>query len=221
MEVHGVHVVCSAPYILQLLWLSGRIQLGVTWGQFDETLLYCRCSCQVWDLETQHCVQTCVDHRSEVWALDVSPDQTRLITGASDNQIRVWNIAPYSSTSTKPVATATATAAGAPVDGATVAPVNDNTVLQLLGSVPSMRRERCLGVTYSRCGSFVGVVAAGKGMEVFRLRSADEVKRRIARRKRRQREKKRERGGDDVVTPGDGNAGTVATRRLFVVVVVC
>lgn len=47
---------------------------------------------QVWDLETQHCVQTCVDHRSEVWAMDATPDGSTIVTGAADNNIRLWTV---------------------------------------------------------------------------------------------------------------------------------
>jgi U3 small nucleolar RNA-associated protein 12 len=167
---------------------------------------------QVWDLDTQHCVQTCVGHRSEVWAMDVSPDETRVVTGASDAQLRVWRIADAPGAALA-AATAAADSAAVPkkkrrgvaveVEGAETTTVvavpevssvqNDEELLELLGSVPSLRRERCGTIRYSRDGQFVGVQCAGKGMEVFRVRSADEVKRRIARRKRRQREKTRER----------------------------
>jgi WD domain, G-beta repeat len=54
---------------------------------------------QIWDLDTQHCVQTVVGHRSEVWSLDVSPDGTRLVTTASDAQLRMWSIEQASSSS--------------------------------------------------------------------------------------------------------------------------
>jgi WD40 repeat protein len=54
---------------------------------------------QLWDLDTQHCVQTVVGHRSEVWSLDVSPDGTRLVTTASDTQLRMWSIEQASSSS--------------------------------------------------------------------------------------------------------------------------
>lgn len=36
---------------------------------------------RVWDLETQHCSQTVVGHKGEVWSLDVDPSETRLVTG--------------------------------------------------------------------------------------------------------------------------------------------
>lgn len=47
---------------------------------------------KVWDLSTQHCVQTLTGHRSEVWSVSVSADGTRILTGAADRQLRVWAV---------------------------------------------------------------------------------------------------------------------------------
>jgi U3 small nucleolar RNA-associated protein 12 len=66
---------------------------------------YCT-SAQIWDLDTQHCVQTVVGHRSEVWSLDVSPDGTRLVTTASDTQLRMWSIEQASDSSNSSTAAA-------------------------------------------------------------------------------------------------------------------
>ena len=74
-----------------------RILLQVNIGQLTDLLCHRRTyknALQIWDLDTQHCVQTVVGHRSEVWSLDVSPDGTRLVTTASDAQLRVWSIVP-------------------------------------------------------------------------------------------------------------------------------
>lgn len=47
---------------------------------------------KVWDLETQHCVQTVVGHRREVWSFCVNNSETRLYSGTSDSQIRIWQL---------------------------------------------------------------------------------------------------------------------------------
>jgi U3 small nucleolar RNA-associated protein 12 len=47
---------------------------------------------KIWDLETQHCVQTLIGHRNEVWSFDINPEQTRLVTGSTDDKLRVWKI---------------------------------------------------------------------------------------------------------------------------------
>jgi U3 small nucleolar RNA-associated protein 12 len=55
---------------------------------------------KVWDLATQHCVQTVVGHRSEVWSIAVNHDETRLITGSAAPSLRLYrvNTAPTSTT---------------------------------------------------------------------------------------------------------------------------
>ena len=47
---------------------------------------------KVWDLSTQHCVQTTIAHRSEVWSLDINPEKTLIFTGSSEGEMKVWRI---------------------------------------------------------------------------------------------------------------------------------
>ncbi|TYZ65719.1 hypothetical protein PybrP1_006267 [[Pythium] brassicae (nom. inval.)] len=117
---------------------------------------------KVWDLDTQHCVQTCVGHRSEVWALDVNPAGDRLVTGASDNQLRVWSVRDADS---------------------------DGAVLTLLGSIRRQSNDRAVGVAYNVRGDLIGVQGAGKTIEIYKLRSKDEIRKKQQRREQRRREK--------------------------------
>ena len=45
-----------------------------------------------WDLETQHCFKTLVEHRSEVHDFVTVRDDTRLVTGSGDSELRVWDL---------------------------------------------------------------------------------------------------------------------------------
>lgn len=47
---------------------------------------------KVWDLSTQHCVQTTIAHRAEVWSLDINPEKTLIFTGSSEGEMKVWKI---------------------------------------------------------------------------------------------------------------------------------
>ncbi|GLD97227.1 hypothetical protein PINS_up005910 [Pythium insidiosum] len=125
---------------------------------------------KVWDLETQHCVQTCVGHRNEVWSLDVSPAGDRLVTGASDNQLRVWRVGR----------------SGNDADG-------DNW-LRLLGSVYRQSNDRAMRVAFNPKGDLVGVQSAGKTVELYKLRSPEEIKKKRQRREKRLREKAKKKG---------------------------
>ena len=45
-----------------------------------------------WDLNTQHCFKTVTGHRSEVWSFSIFNDDNRLISGAGDSELKVWDI---------------------------------------------------------------------------------------------------------------------------------
>lgn len=47
---------------------------------------------KLWDLTTQHCVQTIVAHRSEVWTLDIDPNEDMLLTGSGEGEVKAWKI---------------------------------------------------------------------------------------------------------------------------------
>lgn len=47
---------------------------------------------KLWDLSTQHCMETVVAHRSEVWDFDISKDEKMLVTGGEDAEFKVWTI---------------------------------------------------------------------------------------------------------------------------------
>lgn len=47
---------------------------------------------KLWDLSTQHCVQTVVAHSSEVWSLDLNPSKDLIFTGSSEGDLKVWKL---------------------------------------------------------------------------------------------------------------------------------
>lgn len=47
---------------------------------------------KLWDLSTQHCIQTVVAHRSEVWAIDVNSKQDLVFTGSNEGELKAWHI---------------------------------------------------------------------------------------------------------------------------------
>jgi U3 small nucleolar RNA-associated protein 12 len=157
---------------------------------------------KVWDLETQHCIQTVLGHRSEVWALDVNPKETRLVSGAADAKLRVWALDLEGKG--RSAGEIEGLAGGTPVASeqgpcasvgstATASPV----FVSLFGAIPRPAHgagsARALGVEYSADGRFVALCGAGKAVELFRVRSDVEARRKMARRMKRQREKERSR----------------------------
>jgi WD40 repeat protein len=51
---------------------------------------------KLWDLSTQHCVQTIVAHRAEVWSLCLNSEQDLLLTGSNEGELKAWKIEPGS-----------------------------------------------------------------------------------------------------------------------------
>ena len=47
---------------------------------------------KLWDLSTQHCYQTLVGHRSEVWGVELMGGASRLVTASSSRQLRVYSV---------------------------------------------------------------------------------------------------------------------------------
>lgn len=150
---------------------------------------------KVWDLDTQHCVQTCVGHRNEVWTLAVSPSGDRLLTGASDNQLRVWSVRQ----------------AGG--DEAEAKDADEGSVLDLLGSVFRQTTDRAARVAYSVSGDLVGVQSAGKTVEIYKLRSKEEIKKKRQRREKRAREKLKKKQAQE--ESAGGKSGKAAPKLVI------
>ena len=47
---------------------------------------------KLWDLETQHCFRTIVGHHTEVWSFVLLRNDTEIISGGSDSELKVWKI---------------------------------------------------------------------------------------------------------------------------------
>eukprot|EP00898_Chlorokybus_atmophyticus_P008490 jgi/Chlat1/8642/Chrsp87S00661 len=156
---------------------------------------------QVWDLNTYHCIQTVVGHRGEVWSLDVDPAERRVLTGSVDPDLRAFSIDR---------------------DSEGEANVDENNLLQPFGEIRRQNTtDRVSAVRYSRDGSYVGCQAAGKTLELYRVRSKDEILRKAKRRKRRKREKGKKGGeGDEVDKEEDDEPGVSAADELELLTVI-
>ncbi|XP_041346657.1 LOW QUALITY PROTEIN: WD repeat-containing protein 3 homolog, partial [Gigantopelta aegis] len=68
----------------------------IVWDIVNECGLYSSKDTYIklWDLDTCHCFQTLVDHRSEVWAGELLRNETRLVTASSDIELRIYDILP-------------------------------------------------------------------------------------------------------------------------------
>jgi U3 small nucleolar RNA-associated protein 12 len=138
---------------------------------------------KVWDLSTQHCVETIIAHRSEVWAIDCLPDESLLLTAATDQEVRVWNVeSDVLVNKLNPVSTVTDS-------DKSNEPGQIQAGITLRGKLERVSKERSTTLKVHESGNLFGVQGADRMIEFFKILSKDEIKKKLARKKRRQKEK--------------------------------
>lgn len=134
---------------------------------------------KVWELSTQHCCQTLSGYKAEVWSMDLDPSETRLVTGATDHELRVYSVAGGDSTLPPPAAATAAAAVQSNGDGMDTEPGagtdrgRRHDVLTLMGSVKRTAggSDRVSRLRFDGCGGLLCVMGTGKSLELFRVRS--------------------------------------------------
>jgi U3 small nucleolar RNA-associated protein 12 len=134
----------------------------------------------------QHCSQTLIGFKGEVWSLDVHPSEQRLVAGCVDSELRVYAIraandvilAQDDATQQQPgsddedvlpeslLATAAAKAAAAAAGEQQQRRQHD--LLVPMGVVKRAGQERVSMIRFNVTGTLLGVMGAGKGVEIFR-----------------------------------------------------
>ncbi|CAG8625852.1 1091_t:CDS:10, partial [Cetraspora pellucida] len=134
---------------------------------------------KLWDLSTQHCMETVVAHRSEIWDFDVSKDETLIVTGSADPEIKLWTIdhdvlaqGLESESTLKDESTEIKKA------------------INLYGNIKKECKERVITLKFHPTANILGVQGPEKYLEIFRIYSYEEIKKKLVRRKKRQKEKK-------------------------------
>ncbi|KAJ3123182.1 hypothetical protein HK101_006383, partial [Irineochytrium annulatum] len=165
-----------------------------------------------WDLKTQHCVETVIAHRGEVWGLEVMTGVSvgddeggeakegegttfTLITGGSEGDVRVWRVNGAMLAAKLEAATGAAAededeamaevASAVAKDGTT----SRRRAMQQIGVLERQSKERVVTIVAHPLGRYLGIQGADRLVEIYKLRTDSELRRRIARLKRRQREK--------------------------------
>ncbi|RKP12799.1 WD40-repeat-containing domain protein [Piptocephalis cylindrospora] len=145
---------------------------------------------KLWDLQTQHCRETILSHRSEAWSLTPTPDRRGFITVGSDQEMKIWGLDE----------------AGLR-QGVAIGQGEVAKVITPLGHVDRASKERASSVQFHPSGKFIACQSAGKSLEIFRVRSAEEVKKKQARRAKRRREKQRKTPSGPEVEEEEGEDG--------------
>ncbi|KAJ1569472.1 hypothetical protein HK096_003016, partial [Nowakowskiella sp. JEL0078] len=142
---------------------------------------------KVWDLSTQHCVETIIAHRNELCALAITSDETTLFTGGVDQEIKVWKVDMTVLCSLlEPVKPFDPNA----MDVDEAAPeLGINRAITHYGSLNRTGNERVLTLTIDKSSRYLGVHGADKSVELFVVRTKEEIKKKRARQRKRKEEK--------------------------------
>lgn len=129
---------------------------------------------KLWDLESQHCIETHVaQSNGECWALGVSPDGSGCVTAGNDGEMKVWSI-----------------------DGAGLFHLSQHvdstpnkSYLHGRGILYRHGRDRALEISFHPKLDYFSVHGSEKAVEIWRIRTEEEIQKLLARRRKRRREK--------------------------------
>jgi U3 small nucleolar RNA-associated protein 12 len=129
---------------------------------------------KIWDLTSQHCIETHVaQSNGECWALGLSPDGAGCVTAGNDGEMKVWAI----------------DSAGLYELTKRVDKPLDRQYLSGRGVLHRQGKDKALEVSFHSRQDYFSVHGSEKAVEIWRIRSEDEVKKSIARKRKRRREK--------------------------------
>jgi len=130
---------------------------------------------KLWDLSTNFCMETHVAHRGEIWALAVAPKADFLVTAGPDGELKFWFVKQPQLGDME---------------------VEDPKVLSQKGGIQRASRDKPLSVKFHPSAGYLAVHSSNRNIEVFRLRTPEEIKRLLSRKRKRKASKKAGTNGD-------------------------
>lgn len=144
-------------------------------------------------------------HHSEIWSIDIDPDERYLVTGSADPELRFYTINANDDVNDKDSSTQ-----------------NKWDVLKLFGEIQRQSKDRVSTVRFNNSGNLLACQMAGKTVEIFRVLDEAESKRKAKRRINRKKEKKSSKAAAEVTENGvtkvefdEGNSSGVIVPDVF------
>lgn len=135
---------------------------------------------KLWDITSQHCIETHVAQTNgECWALCISPDGSGCITAGNDGEIKVWSV----------------DVAGLYGFTQQLKEYQERQFLKDRGVLHRQGKDKALGIQFHPMQDYFCVHGSEKAVEVWRIRSENEVRKSLARKRKRRREKLATTGG--------------------------
>lgn len=128
-----------------------------------------------WDLDTEHCFKTMVGHRAEVWDFVLTPDDDFLITGSSDSSLRVWKVEYNDINDLEPLEKKQRIDSEDEDEHETLSR-GYGVVCTRFGSFLREETDRVISLRLSSDGRLIVCHGSNKNIELFKVRSDDEIK---------------------------------------------
>lgn len=141
---------------------------------------------KLWALETQHCIETVVGHRSEAWSFAYDADSNVLISGGGEGEVKCWKV-----DNEVLLHGISALGGGADADeGARKKLKRAISPIAALSLPNTSHTHNISQITLHPTLPVLAIHSGERAIDVFRLRTEDELRKKLARRRKREREKK-------------------------------
>lgn len=136
---------------------------------------------KLWELSTQHCVETHVAHHGECWAMALMPDGRGCITAGNDGEMKVWSV---------------------DAEGLAARASSETDCIVGRGTLYRQIRDRTASVKFHPHGLFFAVHGADKNVEIWRMRGQDEVQKALKRKRKRKEQKGEQPDAEGIAAAG-------------------
>ncbi|RNA37212.1 WD repeat-containing 3, partial [Brachionus plicatilis] len=147
-----------------------------------------------WDLDTRHCFKTIVSHRSEVNDLMLLNEDSRLITGCHDNELRVFELS-YTDVEKEPGQNEEPNLKKLKINDDESDEMEEDSLSSVLDCklIGSLIRESKDPLTQLRVDPAMNVFSSHsaneKHLELYKIHSDEEIKKRLAKKLKKQKRK--------------------------------
>eukprot|EP00795_Rhopilema_esculentum_P017672 gene17672-9326_t len=169
----------------------------IVWDVVNECGLYSSKDTliKLWDLDTQHCFLTLVGHRSEVWSFIITKEESRLIAGSSDSELRIWDIEKNDKDEVSSIQQSQKRKANESIiDGSDNEEALEDERLgplkcKYLGSIMRESRDRVAGIIVDQSERYIACHGTDNLLEVFRICTQDEIAKQIKKKTKKLKKK--------------------------------
>ncbi|GAA5856650.1 hypothetical protein JCM8547_005912 [Rhodosporidiobolus lusitaniae] len=156
---------------------------------------------KLFNLATQHCIETVVGHRGEAWSFAYDRESNVLISGGGEGEVKCWKVDNEVLLRGVSVAAGEEAEVAEPVKGAGGGAASKAKKLKraitpiAALSLPNISHTHNISqITLHPTLPVLAIHSGERAIDVFRLRTEEELRKKLARRRKREREKKDKKG---------------------------